>query len=214
MKKGFTLIELLVVVAIVALLLAIIMPVLGKAREGARVTAVGAELYTIGLALEAYGLDNEEKFPPTRASCMILSHFHQLPDELVAGKYLPERPKKYGPMSTAFEDRFNPDHTYKYHAAGDLIMNMGSRAMKNRSKLWVPDGFPEVEKEDGAFYNNPKTSPVTWVVYSQGPNFDENDHTIMSMRYPVPSSTWYNPSERKGCITRIRLIKGRHVGSF
>ncbi|MCK5272057.1 MAG: type II secretion system protein [Sedimentisphaerales bacterium] len=214
MKKGFTLIELLVVVAIVAILLAIIMPVLGKAREGARVTAVGAELYTIGLALEAYGLDNEDKFPPTRASCMIQSHFHQLPDELVSYGYLPDRPKKYGAMSSDFEDRYNLGHTYKYQAPGDLILNMGRRPRKNLSVLWVPDGFPDVEKEDGVFYNDPKTSPVTWVVYSPGPNFNKNDPTIMSMRYPVPSSTWYNPSKRKGCITRIRLIKGRHVGSF
>ena len=214
MKRGFTLIELLVVVGILGLLLAVVMPALARAREAAKVTAVNSELYTLGRALEAYGLDYEGRFPPTRASCMIPSHFYQLPDELVKEKYLPPRATLYGPMSSDFEDRFNAGHTYKYQAVGDLILNRGKRPQSNQSMLWVPDGFPELEKETGAFYSNPGGSPVSWVVYSMGPRFNENDEVVQAMRYPAPRSTWYNPTERKGFLTRIRLAKGRHVGTF
>ena len=40
------------------------------------------------------------------------------------------------------------------------------------SKLWVQDGFPDGDFGDGRYYNNPMESPVRWIVYSLGPNFD------------------------------------------
>ena len=56
--RAFTLIELLVVVAVIALLLAILMPSLGAAREQARTAVCAAHLHQIGLAGIAYA-ENE-----------------------------------------------------------------------------------------------------------------------------------------------------------
>ena len=89
MKRGFTLIELLVVVSVIALLMAILLPVLSRVREQAKVTAVNAELRQIGMALEMYMDDNNRKHPPTRTDCSMGWEDHQLPPELVEGEYLP-----------------------------------------------------------------------------------------------------------------------------
>ncbi|NQT03767.1 MAG: type II secretion system protein, partial [Planctomycetes bacterium] len=79
MRRAFTLIELLVVTSIIALLMGILLPVMGQARLQAKIVAVNAELREIGMALEAYSFDNDDKYPPTRVDCMLGGHFYQLP---------------------------------------------------------------------------------------------------------------------------------------
>ncbi|MBI1370828.1 MAG: prepilin-type N-terminal cleavage/methylation domain-containing protein [Planctomycetes bacterium] len=61
-KHAFTLIELLVVVAIIALLIAILLPALAKAREVAKVTLCATNLRTFGQAQYAYCADNRDAF--------------------------------------------------------------------------------------------------------------------------------------------------------
>ncbi|MCM8825603.1 MAG: DUF1559 domain-containing protein, partial [Candidatus Omnitrophica bacterium] len=63
-KNGFTLIELLVVIAIIAILAAMLLPVLSRAREQARMSTCIANLKQIGLAVNMYLTDyNEYWFP-------------------------------------------------------------------------------------------------------------------------------------------------------
>jgi len=63
-KDGFTLIELLVVVAIIAILAAMLLPALSKAREKARQAVCMNNLKQINLALVLYTEDYEGYFPP------------------------------------------------------------------------------------------------------------------------------------------------------
>ncbi len=67
LRNGFTLIELLVVVAIIVMLVAILIPSLGKARETARRSACGSNLRSLGQADVMYTQSNNGIFPaPSR----------------------------------------------------------------------------------------------------------------------------------------------------
>ncbi len=62
-QKGFTLIELLVVIAIIAILAAMLLPALARAREKARSTVSMNNLYQLGLATLMYANDYHGYIP-------------------------------------------------------------------------------------------------------------------------------------------------------
>jgi prepilin-type N-terminal cleavage/methylation domain-containing protein len=67
-KNGFTLIELLVVVAIIAVLVAILLPAVHQAREKAKDLTCQTNLKQISFLIIQYSLDNGEFLPPGRLS--------------------------------------------------------------------------------------------------------------------------------------------------
>ena len=74
---GFTLVELLVVISIIALLLAVLMPALQKARKQGQTVKCAISLKQIGLACQSYAYEYKDFAPPA----------HKWQD-LDAGKYL------------------------------------------------------------------------------------------------------------------------------
>jgi len=62
-NKGLTLVEMLIVLAIIGVIAAILLPVLGKARESGRRTACLSNLKQLGLAFNMYTQDANRKYP-------------------------------------------------------------------------------------------------------------------------------------------------------
>ena len=62
-KKGFTLLELLVVLAILAILIAIAIPVYKNQKEKAAITAHNANVRVLETAVESYSQDHDGELP-------------------------------------------------------------------------------------------------------------------------------------------------------
>lgn len=65
--NGFTLIELLVVISIIALLIALLLPALGRAKGTANQARCASNQRQLGVAFEIYGDANERKLPPIKS---------------------------------------------------------------------------------------------------------------------------------------------------
>ena len=67
--KGFTLVELLVVISIIAILLAVLMPALKKARQQSQKVMCSSNMRQMGIALQCYLQDSDTRLPDS--SCHI-----------------------------------------------------------------------------------------------------------------------------------------------
>lgn len=205
---GFTLIELLVVTAIISLLAGLLLPVLARAKEKAKVAKIHAELYGVGLALQMYADEHDGRVPPVRINCNsdLAEHWCQLPPELAAMQYLP-RGLDAG-REANLEDPFHPGYTYKYAAPGPQLLN-GQPA--GNYALWVPTNFPDMSGTSGKYYTDPKTSPVRWVVWSLGPK--PRSKKSLSSYAPLSSDTWYRRAGDSGVIVRFATRDGFQLKS-
>lgn len=67
LRRAFTLIELLCVIAVITIVTAILLPVFQQSREKARAATCLSNLRQLGLAVQAYLQDNDERYAPNIA---------------------------------------------------------------------------------------------------------------------------------------------------
>jgi type II secretory pathway pseudopilin PulG len=65
--KAFTIVELLVVISIVALLISLLLPALGSARDAARLTVCASQLRQAGIGMHAYASEHDQLLEPAEA---------------------------------------------------------------------------------------------------------------------------------------------------
>jgi prepilin-type N-terminal cleavage/methylation domain-containing protein len=83
-SRAFTLIELLVVIAIIGVLAALLLPVFSRTKEAARATACLSNLHQIGVALQLYLQDNNNRLPSLRDRSTASTNELQSPDQVLA----------------------------------------------------------------------------------------------------------------------------------
>ncbi len=117
-RKGFTLIELLVVVGIMVLLMSILMPALGRARESAKRTQCMANLHSIGQAIRAYMSESNDFYPPMAP----------MPSDTEAAAGREVMSKILAP--------YVGNETKVFHCPSDRIMDPGENKPTNGETTW------------------------------------------------------------------------------
>ncbi len=172
-RVGFTLIELLVVIAIIALLIGILLPALGSARDTAKALLCKANMRSVGQATGVYALDFRGKFPPVLAGQFVIDPENGKRNMIWydvnrIGRYLPQEDFR----------NLNANHAENQTMGGSVLAcpNHPSGARSYTLNYWAASaaelGAPNFQT--GTIpYLKPGTNPNNAATYNKGQAFDD-----------------------------------------
>jgi len=198
-RRAFTLVELLVVVAIIALLLAMLMPALSKAARLAKSTACLSNQRQIGIALAMMVGEHRNRYPPAITfneydwmapyvrqgewrSWLIedfaMNGTFACPNAFIDGdnkKHYTSNPSVMRKAQSNDKNRYRPLPSSFIDRASEIILFMDGAQFASDGRS-TPDGRPDPDGIFGKPYRSSQTDLNEPILL--GPNYDASDNNL------------------------------------